>query len=80
MRGCVIEHGRVGRDKVSRKGVGGGFWIFDDDGRWSILFRGRIRGLDLGRVRLVFLPFGVGGGGGVSIIFCGETKKNDLDR
>ena len=49
-------HERVGRDRVSRRGVGGGFWIFDDVGRWSRLFRGRIRGLGLGRVHLVFHP------------------------
>ena len=36
--------------------MGGGVWIFGDVGRWSRLFRGRIRGLGLGRVRLVFLP------------------------
>ena len=59
MRECAIGHGKVGRGRVSRRGVGGGVWIFDGVGRWSRLFRGRIRGLGLGRVRLVFHPVSV---------------------
>ena len=46
MRECVIVHGKVDTGRVSRTGVGGGFWIFDDDVIWSRLFQGRIRGLD----------------------------------
>ena len=59
-RGCERVRGRVGRGKVWRRGVGGGFWIFDDGARWSRRFRGRIPGLGWGRVRLVFRPDGLG--------------------
>jgi len=52
--------------------VGGGVWIFGDVGRWSRLFRGRIRGLGLGRVRLVFLP--------VFVVEVYEREKEGLCR
>lgn len=46
MHECVTRHVKVGRDIILRRGVVGGALIFDDDGIWSRLFRGHIRGLD----------------------------------